>query len=73
MCFQVSVELTFAQAARGINKDIDVNIVDTCPKCKGTRAEPGTKATKCESCNGSGMETVKTGRNFLKECNINYP
>lgn len=55
------MELTFSQAARGINKDIDVNIVDTCPKCKGTRAEPGTNATKCNSCNGSGMETIKTG------------
>ncbi|KAJ1530694.1 hypothetical protein ONE63_005560 [Megalurothrips usitatus] len=58
---EVTVQLTFGQAARGINKDIDVNIVDTCPRCKGTRAEPGTKATKCESCNGSGMETIKTG------------
>ncbi|XP_026283350.1 protein tumorous imaginal discs, mitochondrial isoform X1 [Frankliniella occidentalis] len=58
---EVSVKLTFAQAARGINKDVDVNIVDTCPACKGTRAEPGTKATKCEACNGSGMETIKTG------------
>ncbi|XP_034245862.1 protein tumorous imaginal discs, mitochondrial-like [Thrips palmi] len=58
---EVTIELTFAQAARGINKDIDVNIVDTCQKCKGTRAEPGTKATKCQSCNGSGMETIKTG------------
>lgn len=29
---EVVMNLTFAQAARGVNKDIDVNVVDTCMK-----------------------------------------
>lgn len=56
------MDLTFAQAARGVNKDVTVNVVDTCPKCQGSRAELGTKAIKCTYCNGTGMETISTGR-----------
>ncbi|XP_058460049.1 protein tumorous imaginal discs, mitochondrial-like isoform X1 [Malaya genurostris] len=58
---EVMMSLTFAQAARGVNKDIDVNVVDTCPKCTGSRCEPGTKPGKCQYCNGTGMETISTG------------
>lgn len=58
---EVMMGLTFAQAARGVNKDIDVNVVDTCPKCSGSRCEPGTKPGKCQYCNGTGMETISTG------------
>ncbi|KAJ4439670.1 Protein tumorous imaginal discs [Periplaneta americana] len=58
---EVIMNLTFTQAAAGVNKDINVNVVDTCPKCNGTRAEPGTKAVKCSYCNGTGMETISTG------------
>lgn len=55
------MNLTFAQAARGVNKDIIINVVDTCQKCQGSRCELGTKTSKCQYCNGSGMETVSTG------------
>ncbi|KAG7207123.1 hypothetical protein KM043_000998 [Ampulex compressa] len=58
---EVVMNLTFSQAARGINKDIQLNVVDTCPKCNGTRAEPGTKAVRCQYCGGTGMETISTG------------
>ncbi len=58
---QVVVNLSFQQAARGVNKDVNVNVVDTCPKCQGSRCEPGTKAVRCPNCNGTGMETVSTG------------
>ena len=29
------VDLTFQQAAQGVNKDMYVSIMDTCDKCKG--------------------------------------
>ncbi|XP_046639160.1 protein tumorous imaginal discs, mitochondrial-like isoform X2 [Daphnia pulicaria] len=58
---EMTMNLTFAQAAKGINKDINLNVVDTCPKCRGSRSEPGTKAVKCPFCNGTGMETISTG------------
>ncbi|KAL3213214.1 hypothetical protein MRX96_035559 [Rhipicephalus microplus] len=58
---EVILNLTFQQAARGVNKDVTVNVVDTCRRCQGTRSEPGTKLIRCPFCNGSGMETVSTG------------
>ncbi|XP_055686457.1 protein tumorous imaginal discs, mitochondrial-like isoform X2 [Lutzomyia longipalpis] len=58
---EIIVKLTFAQAARGVSKDLEVNVVDTCPKCRGSRCEPGTKPGRCQYCNGTGMETISTG------------
>ncbi|XP_051175966.1 protein tumorous imaginal discs, mitochondrial-like isoform X1 [Leptopilina boulardi] len=79
---EVIMNLTFSQAARGINKDIELNVVDTCPKCQGSRCELGTKAIKCHYCNGTGMETISTGpfvmRSTCRYCHgsrvyIKYP
>lgn len=58
---ELVMNLTFSQAARGVNKDVNLNVVDTCPKCVGSRCEPGTKAGRCQYCNGTGMETISTG------------
>ncbi|KAK8756701.1 hypothetical protein V5799_000596 [Amblyomma americanum] len=58
---EVILNLTFQQAARGVNKDVTINVVDTCRRCQGTRSEPGTKLVRCPFCNGSGMETISTG------------
>ncbi|CAG9782198.1 unnamed protein product [Diatraea saccharalis] len=58
---EVIVNLRFTEAARGVNKDINLNVVDTCPKCQGSRCELGTKAIKCTYCNGTGMETFSRG------------
>lgn len=58
---EVIMNLSFSQAARGVNKDIEVNMIDTCLKCSGSRCELGTKPGKCQYCNGTGMETISTG------------
>lgn len=58
---EVHVQLSFEQAARGCTKDIYVNVVDTCKRCRGTRSEPGYPPMKCGICHGSGMETITTG------------
>ncbi|XP_016839471.1 protein tumorous imaginal discs, mitochondrial isoform X2 [Nasonia vitripennis] len=69
---EVIMNLTFSQAARGINKDININVVDTCPKCQGSRCELGYKPIKCHYCNGTGMETISTGpfvmRSTCRQC-----
>ncbi|XP_043524371.1 protein tumorous imaginal discs, mitochondrial-like isoform X1 [Frieseomelitta varia] len=79
---EVVMNLTFSQAARGINKEVQLNVIDTCLKCRGSRCEPGTKAVKCQYCNGTGMETISTGpfvmRSTCRYCNgtrmfIKYP
>ncbi|CAH1159525.1 unnamed protein product [Phaedon cochleariae] len=58
---EIVLRISFSQAARGTNKDVNINVVDTCPKCNGSRCELGTKATKCQFCNGTGMESITTG------------
>ncbi|OXB74484.1 UNVERIFIED_CONTAM: hypothetical protein H355_001866 [Colinus virginianus] len=55
------MELTFTQAAKGVNKEIVVNINDACERCNGKGNEPGTKVQRCHYCNGTGMETINTG------------
>ncbi|XP_066546244.1 dnaJ heat shock protein family (Hsp40) member A3a isoform X2 [Amia ocellicauda] len=55
------MELTFNQAAKGVNKEISVNIEDSCQRCDGKGNEPGTKLQHCHYCNGTGMETINTG------------
>ncbi|VVD03674.1 unnamed protein product [Leptidea sinapis] len=51
----------FTESARGVNKDVNINVIDICPKCQGSRCELGTKAIKCTYCNGTGMETFSRG------------
>uniref|UniRef100_A0A8C8STN0 DnaJ homolog subfamily A member 3, mitochondrial n=1 Tax=Pelusios castaneus TaxID=367368 RepID=A0A8C8STN0_9SAUR len=55
------MELTFNQAAKGVNKEMVVNINDACQRCDGKGHEPGTKVQRCHYCNGTGMETINTG------------
>ena len=65
-CFlsQVMMDLTFNEAARGVNKDINISIEDRCERCNGTRKEPGTKTSKCHRCNGTGQ--VSSDRNCAR-------
>lgn len=49
------MNLTFQQAARGVNKEVHLNVVDTCPRCDGKKGEPGSKTVRCHHCNGTGM------------------
>ena len=55
------MNLTFREAALGVNKELTANIMDSCPKCRGSGSEPGTQPERCPQCNGTGMETVSTG------------
>ncbi|XP_019718203.1 dnaJ homolog subfamily A member 3, mitochondrial-like isoform X2 [Hippocampus comes] len=55
------MELTFAEAAKGVDKQLSVNVEDACPRCNGRGSEPGTKVSHCHYCNGTGMESLHTG------------
>ncbi|XP_013925636.1 PREDICTED: dnaJ homolog subfamily A member 3, mitochondrial isoform X2 [Thamnophis sirtalis] len=55
------MDLTFSQAAKGVNKQITVNINDNCQRCDGKGHEPGTRVVHCSYCNGTGTETINTG------------
>lgn len=79
---EVVLNLSFRDAARGVTREITVNVNDTCNKCRGSKCEPGTKAARCPYCNGTGMETISTGpfvmRSTCRYCHgtkmhIRYP
>jgi molecular chaperone DnaJ len=60
---QTDITLTFEQAVFGIEKTINIELLDVCSHCKGSRAEPGHDVKTCETCKGSGqtvhnMQTV---------------
>jgi len=46
--------ITFDEAAFGLEREIDVARYETCPRCTGKGAEPGTTPNKCGTCNGTG-------------------
>ena len=53
---QVRVNLTFAEAAFGAKKNINLNRSETCSSCHGTGAKNGVTQS-CSRCNGQGFIT----------------
>lgn len=49
------VHITFQEAVFGCEKEIELTLKDTCKKCNGTGAKPGTSPEKCTKCNGTGQ------------------
>lgn len=56
------IELDFEEAIFGVERDLKMNMTDTCEHCKGTTAEPGHELKTCETCKGSGqvVEAMRT-------------
>ncbi len=48
------LEITLEEAARGVEKEIEVPRTEKCDVCHGTGASPGTQARTCPRCNGAG-------------------
>src|SRR4029453_13458814 len=51
----VTTEGDLAQAAGGATVELSFEAVDTCERCHGNGAEPGTPITTCERCGGVGL------------------
>lgn len=49
------VEINLEQAASGLRTKIAVPRTESCQRCHGTGAEPGTKPTRCPECSGTGQ------------------
>ena len=48
------LEITFEEAAFGLEKEINLYRDETCDHCHGEGAEPGSKVESCPECNGTG-------------------
>ncbi|MGQ0714358.1 MAG: molecular chaperone DnaJ [Gemmatimonadaceae bacterium] len=51
---KVTVVLTLAEVATGVEKIIVAKLLDPCDNCRGSGAEAGTAPTRCPTCHGSG-------------------
>lgn len=60
----VQLNLTFEEAAFGVDKEIRIKREETCPDCKGTGANGGTAFKTCDKCHGSGRMSVEHATPF---------
>jgi len=51
---EVTLRLTLAEAAFGAQKSLEVRLPSACEACGATGAAPGTSASTCAECNGTG-------------------
>lgn len=55
------LEIDLVEAARGVNKSIEVKRQEYCGECKGSGARKGTVATTCNYCGGQGQVVQSRG------------
>ena len=56
-----NLDLTFEEAAFGIEKTITLPRMSTCETCHGKGAKPGTSPRQCAACRGSGQVRFQQG------------
>jgi molecular chaperone DnaJ len=60
----MSAEITLEQAAAGDELELTFEAIETCERCHGNGAEPGTPIETCERCGGAGMLQAVTRSPF---------
>jgi molecular chaperone DnaJ len=61
---KITLGLTLAEVATGVDKTVTVKLLDTCDRCTGAGAEPGTSSQVCSTCAGVG-EVRRAQRSFF--------
>ena len=59
---RLDFQIEFEEAVFGIERDIEINHMETCDRCSGKGMEPGTNPVTCTTCRGSGQvqQTTQT-------------
>lgn len=52
---RIGIRITFEEAVFGTEKEIEVNVKETCTTCGGSGAKAGTKPETCSKCGGQGQ------------------
>ncbi|MDD2456708.1 MAG: molecular chaperone DnaJ [Kiritimatiellae bacterium] len=55
------LEIDLEEAVFGSEREVDLNVNDTCPACKGSGAAPGSGRETCQQCGGHGVVVVGGG------------
>ena len=58
------MQITLEEAAFGVEKEIELRKLDTCGKCEGKGADPGSRTVNCPTCGGRGQ--VISSRGFFQ-------
>lgn len=61
---RTSVRITFEEAVFGVEKELDLNLKDTCKACNGSGAKPGTSPETCHKCGGRGQVVTQHSTPF---------
>ena len=61
---RTSVRISFEQAVFGVDKELDLNLKDTCKTCNGSGAKPGTSPETCRKCGGRGQVVTQHSTPF---------
>ena len=61
---RVDVTIDFAEAVFGVEKEIELQRLESCDSCDGTGAAAGSRPTTCGTCKGSG-EVRQVQQTFL--------
>src|SRR4051812_26647001 len=62
----IRMEVSLAEAAFGVTRDLKVDTAVLCTTCNGEGSAPGTHPVPCETCRGTG-EVAQVQRSFLGE------
>lgn len=59
--FRYDLKISFLDAARGKEMEIEVERPEACPTCEGTGVQPGSQRETCPVCRGTGQVTHSQG------------
>lgn len=65
-----AMEITFEEAAFGVERDITVTRQQNCTTCNGSGAKSGTQPESCRQCGGSGQVRVAQNTPFGQFVNV---
>ncbi|MDD3014644.1 MAG: molecular chaperone DnaJ [Candidatus Gastranaerophilales bacterium] len=59
---RLDIEISFEEAIFGVEKDVEIEHLETCESCSGSGMEPGTTPMTCNTCGGHGQiqQTTQT-------------
>ncbi|MGN0699905.1 MAG: molecular chaperone DnaJ [Oscillospiraceae bacterium] len=55
----IKLDISFMEACKGVEKEINVTRIEVCDECLGTGAKKGTSPKNCPDCGGTGSVNVQ--------------
>ena len=63
------IRITFEESMAGCEKEIELNMKESCPSCGGSGAKAGTTPETCSKCNGKG-KIMYTQQSFFGQIQL---